>query len=391
MDFDNCFFEGNGIGNAAYDSNGVKAVSPQYIGIYGCTFASHKYDVNIVTMLYEYCLVSIEGSYLFSNSVTPASVAGLYLDGCKKGLVELKGVYFDTLGLVYANDSSVPVVNNRSLTAVSVSNRFNAVANGTFDTGTTSWNVVSSTIASIAGGVSGNCLEVTTTAANQGVSQTVVLIIGRLYKMSYWVKAGTAGSSANDALMYDLGGNIPALYATSSSQWQQVEQTFRALASVNSMQVLKGSAAAGTMLFDNISIVEIAETQLGDVAYSPASSGGLVRCFTENFSDITASASITIPLNIPAKVRILGAQLRVNTALTAAETWTATFTGGSTEVLGTSRAVAKNTKLNWTSTAVTTAVTSIAITKTSGGAFTALGQINAVVYYEDFVPVASQP
>ena len=51
----------------------------------------------------------------------------------------------------------------------------------------------------------------------------------------------------------------------------------------------------------------------------------------------------------------------------------------------------QNTKLNWTSAAVTTAATNIAITKTAGGAFTALGQINAVVYYEDFVPMASQP
>jgi len=391
MEFDNCFFEANGQGGAGFDSNGLKAVNPEYIGIHGCTFAAHKYDVNIVTMLYEYCLVSIEGSYLFSNSVTPASVAGLYLDACQNGLVKLEGVYFDALGLVYANESSVPVINNRSLVAVNVSNGISRVANGTFTSGTTGWNTVSSTIASVAGGVSGNCLEVTTTAANQGVSQTVNLVIGRLYKMSYWVKAGTAGSSASDAFMYDLGGNISALYATSSSQWQQVEQTFRALSTSNAIRVLKGSAAVGTMLFDNISIVEIAETQLGDVAYSPASSGGLVRCFTENYGDITASASITIPLNIPAKVRILGAQLRVNTALTATETWTATFSGGSGEVLGTGQAVAKNTKLNWTSSAVTTAITNIAITKTSGGAFTALGQINAIIYYEDFVPMASQP
>ena len=392
LDFDTCFFEGNGIGNAAFDSYGIRVVNPAYLGIRGTTIAQHKYGVSVLTMLYDYCGVFITGSYIFSNSVTPASVAGVYLDNCKMGLVDIKGTFLDnTLGLIYANDTTTPVLNNRAVMSLGLSNSRNAVTNGTFDTGVTGWNTLSSTIASVAGGVSGNCCEITTTAASQGISQTVPLTIGKLYKMSYWVKAGTAGSAASDIVMFDAGGQYAAMFMTSSSVWQQAEQIIRATSASNSFRITKGSAAVGTIFIDNVSVVEVAETQLGDVAYSPASSGGLVRCFTENFSDITASASITIPLNIPAKVRILGAQIRVNTALTAGETWTATFSGGSTEVLGTGQAVAKNTKLNWTSSAVTTAATNITITKTAGGAFTALGQINAVVYYEDFVPMASQP
>ena len=145
------------------------------------------------------------------------------------------------------------------------------------------------------------------------------------------------------------------------------------------------------MLFDNVYVTEVAESVLGEIAYSPASSGGMVRTFVENAEPITATSSVTIPLNIPSGVRILGVQLRVNTALNTGELWSAAFIGGSTETITTSQAVVKNTKVNFTSTSITTATTNIAITKTGGGSFSAIGAINAIVYYEDFITQASLP
>jgi hypothetical protein len=117
--------------------------------------------------------------------------------------------------------------------------------------------------------------------------------------------------------------------------------------------------------------------------------GGFTRGFSEATVSITAAATCTIQVNIPATSRIIGCQLRVDTELTAGELWDATYSGGSTDAICTGQAVAKNTKVNSLTSAVVTAETDIAITKTGGGSFTAAGVIRAVVYYEYFETMAN--
>ena len=112
--------------------------------------------------------------------------------------------------------------------------------------------------------------------------------------------------------------------------------------------------------------------------------GGFVRKFYEATADITADASVTITLNIPATSRILGCQLRVDAALTATELWDAAYSGGSSSAIASSQAVAQNTRVNSMTTDVTTDVTNIIITKNGGGSFTAQGTIRAIVYCDVF-------
>jgi hypothetical protein len=119
-------------------------------------------------------------------------------------------------------------------------------------------------------------------------------------------------------------------------------------------------------------------------------SGGMVNRVAEAAASITASASVTITLSIPISAVLKGVQFRVDTALTAGETWDAAYSGGSTTSLVTAGAVAKDTKVNKRHTnEIATNVTNIAITKNGGGSFTAAGVIRAIAYYEDFVTMAN--
>lgn len=124
--------------------------------------------------------------------------------------------------------------------------------------------------------------------------------------------------------------------------------------------------------------------------------GGLTRKLSEAVSNIEADESTTITLNIPSGARIIGAQLRVDTALAAGETWDAAYSGGATQAITSAAAVAKNTKIHAmfntnAATDITSDVTNIAITKNGGGSFTAQGAIRAFVYYEVMDTLADAP
>lgn len=121
--------------------------------------------------------------------------------------------------------------------------------------------------------------------------------------------------------------------------------------------------------------------------------GGVGRVAAYATKAITADATITIQVNIPSGAKILGVQMRVDAALAAGETWIAAYSGGASQNIATDEAVAQNTKVNKffdenAATAIASAETDIAITKTGGGVFTAQGTLRAVVYYEEFTNLA---
>lgn len=116
----------------------------------------------------------------------------------------------------------------------------------------------------------------------------------------------------------------------------------------------------------------------------------------EATANIEADASTTIPVAVPSGARLIGVQLRVDTALAGGELWDAAFSGGSTTAIATACAVAKNTKVNLlynanAATDITSGSTNIAITKNGGGSFTAQGTIRALVYYESLTALGNAP
>jgi hypothetical protein len=129
----------------------------------------------------------------------------------------------------------------------------------------------------------------------------------------------------------------------------------------------------------------------GNIKYS-GTTGGLVRKTAEATCTTTAATTCVVTLSIPTGVRLLGAQLRVDTALTAGETWSAAYSGGSTTTIAAvGTAVAKDTKVNKLHVdEITTNTTDITITR-DAGSFTAGGVIRAIVYYETVEAMANAP
>ena len=118
--------------------------------------------------------------------------------------------------------------------------------------------------------------------------------------------------------------------------------------------------------------------------------GRLTTEVSEATVDITAAASITLNVNVPTGCKLIGVQMRVDTALATGETWDAEWNdGASLQAIVSAAAVAKNTKVNKfhdddANTPLTDAETDIVITKNGGGSFTAQGTIRAIAYYEAF-------
>jgi hypothetical protein len=129
----------------------------------------------------------------------------------------------------------------------------------------------------------------------------------------------------------------------------------------------------------------------GNIKYS-GTTGGLVHKTAEVVCTIAAAASCVTTFDIPAGVRLLGGQLRVDTALTAGETWNAAFSGGSTTTLCHEQAVAKDTKCNLLIVdEIATGTTNVTITPHAGGSFTAAGVIRIIAYYEVLEVMANAP
>lgn len=136
--------------------------------------------------------------------------------------------------------------------------------------------------------------------------------------------------------------------------------------------------------------------------------GGQTRGYAEATANITANHTITITLNVPAGAKILGCQLRVDSALATGETWNAAYVTGNAQTIAHEEAVAANTKIDvpfdglntggtlaaqaaWAAP-ICTAATNIVIQKHSSpgvDAFTAQGTIRAIVYYETKTVMAS--
>lgn len=109
---------------------------------------------------------------------------------------------------------------------------------------------------------------------------------------------------------------------------------------------------------------------------------------------VTAAATITIAVQVPSGAKIVGARIRVDTALAGGELWDAAYATGSTQAIATAQAVAQNTKVKKffdanAATDIASAATDIAITKNGGGSFTAQGSFTGEVYYYTFEDIAS--
>jgi hypothetical protein len=127
----------------------------------------------------------------------------------------------------------------------------NVVANGDFATDALSWSPTNATLASVAGGASGNCLQIAGAGTNPGqASQTMTTIPGQAYSLRLRFKKGTG--SGGQAVVLDGGGNILASSRSlTDNAWTTHEVLFRAPGTAATIALESLDPGAGTTaLFD---------------------------------------------------------------------------------------------------------------------------------------------
>ena len=134
------------------------------------------------------------------------------------------------------------------------------VTNGAFTANTANWTAVDATLASVAGGEAGNCLQITRTGESlQSAYQAMSgLTIGKIYRFSSYVKSGTSGNEA-----FYLSNGVSTETGTSSASWVYYKLVFRATATSYTCSVVKNTATAGTMLFDTVQLYNVTQNITG--------------------------------------------------------------------------------------------------------------------------------
>lgn len=184
------------------------------------------------------------------------------------------------------------------------------IVNGGFDSDTSSWVDFNATLTSIAGGQAGNCLEITRVSGSaQSANQLITTTVGKLYKITGYVKSGTSGDEPYE--IRDAAGNALVSGITSGS-WVAWEIVREADSDLTTLKLVKESSTAGTMLFDTIVFYEVtpgcvaADTKGPDGWYK-VSGGAVSRTYfgstTKNGSvyalKLTSSGSVNQDLTWP--------------------------------------------------------------------------------------------
>jgi len=145
---------------------------------------------------------------------------------------------------------------------VACSGKAELVKNKGFDKDTSGWRGVYSTISSVGGGQSGNCLEIKRTDyVSQWAYQVgIPLTVGKKYRLSAYVKSGTSGNEPFGlSLESDKSGpkTLISINGTSSGAWVQHSGVFEASLATCNVYLYKQSSTPGTMLFDTVTLEEV--------------------------------------------------------------------------------------------------------------------------------------
>jgi len=155
--------------------------------------------------------------------------------------------------LVEAVGGAAPVTDGANAALVN-----NLLTNGGFDSATTGWTAGDSTLASVAGGKTGNCLEITRVGnSGQHAYQQVTTVPGKLYYVSAYVKSGTSGNEEYDVVVKNGATQIAAIVGASSASWVMASTVFEATGTTTLIYLWKNTATAGTMLFDSVTLYEV--------------------------------------------------------------------------------------------------------------------------------------
>lgn len=227
----------------------------------------------------ELYVQSDDGTWWWYNGSTWAALA--------QALGTAAGPTFDHAHIT--NDAEAGTVTVKEYEEIK-NNAVNKVTNGGFDSATTGWSAERATLASVAGGQSGNCLQLTmVSGGNQTANQALTgkMLPGATYSVSAYVKSGTAGDTAYQVIVYDTAWNELASFSgNSSGSWVSGSDTWTQPGgdTGGTVFLVKNNSTAGTMLFDSVEIIMTA---------IPATTNA-VRILSTDSSDATATLGLML-------------------------------------------------------------------------------------------------
>ena len=141
------------------------------------------------------------------------------------------------------------------------------LTNGEFETNpNVEWSTAACSIASAAGGYSGNCCQLTpSSGTSQYFTQTFTgLTPGKSYRVSVYHKNGTLTSQGVKCGVYDAGYLLKVQKAaTTGAAWAELTFDFIAEGVVNQVAIFKTTATlGGTVLFDSCTLYEIGKVPM---------------------------------------------------------------------------------------------------------------------------------
>lgn len=198
--------------------------------------------------------------------------------------------------------------------------------NPTFDDDVTGWTAQDAVLDSVAGGQSGNALEVAESGgANPGIAyQDFTTVIGRIYELSVYFKQGTADSGRILVGTTADPDSIHASAALSDADWTLYKILFRATATTTRISLETTDATAGeTSLFDEAVLDEIVD------GFKEIMRGCKINVYTGSqpaTADLAASGTLLYTLSLDGGATGLswGETVAGVIAKAAGETWQGT-------------------------------------------------------------------
>jgi hypothetical protein len=211
----------------------------------------------------------------------------------------------------------------------------------------------------------------------------------KLYRDATNILALRSSTSQNTFRVYNT--------YTNTSNYERFTLTGTAGASVDIKAETAGTGGDNldvTLTPVGTGLVKIKE-DLANVSTTTGSAGGFARRIAEATSGTLSGATGTIAVNVPTGARILGVQLRVDTAVTFSgtdTTWKAVYVNTPTTAICSTQAAAKSTKYSALHAAyeITTGTVTITVSSDGSDTFTG-GVIRGIVYYEDTIAMSDAP
>lgn len=140
--------------------------------------------------------------------------------------------------------------------------QYEHVTNGSFTTDTSGWTAAGgATLSSVSGGVSGNCLRISTGGAGAQARQTLTTVAGHKYTVFAALKPGSTDGCAVKVGTTEGAGDLwTSQTVKTTTAWRFVVGTFTAAGTTTYLSLCDMGTAEGiTTHFDEVSVVNVSE------------------------------------------------------------------------------------------------------------------------------------